>query len=166
MSKITVIQVVYNNKPWIERVFSSIFAQTFQDFEVVAIISGNEDGSKQLLEAKFPQVKIIDPDYNIGFSKGHNLVFRQFDSEFYQLINPDLVLEPNYFEEMLKVFQDEKVGAATGKLYKISLPAGEAENYESGIMNQEKHVIDTTGAIISKSGRGTDGGRHETNNKP
>ena len=169
MSKITVIQVVYNNKPWIERVFSSIFAQTFQDFEVVAIISGNEDGSKQLLEAKFPQVKIIDPDYNIGFAKGHNLVFREFDSEFYQLVNPDLILEPNYLEEMLKVFQDEKVGAATGKLYKItetgimSARGGSSlgGNYELWKKENVSKIIDTTGVTISKSGRARDRGQYE-----
>lgn len=67
-------------------------------------------------------------------------------------MNPDLVMEPNYLEEMLKAFEAKSVGgAATGKLYKIS---------EAGIMNYELwkkdnsnqiKILDTTGVNISKS---------------
>ena len=157
MPKVTIIQVIYNNKPWIERVSSAIFNQSFKDFNVVAVISGNDDGSKGLIQSKFPQVEVIDPGYNIGFAKGHNLVFNKYEqAEFFQLVNPDLILEPNYIEEVLKAFKDEKVGAATGKLYKIS-------NFKFQISNeiQNPKIIDTTGVSISKSGRARDRGQHE-----
>src|SRR3984957_5842066 len=119
MSKVTIVQVVYNNRRFIEPVFSAIFKQTYKDFNVVAVISGNADGGKELLQEKFPQVEIIDPGYNIGFAAGHNLVFEKYNSEFFQLVNPDLIMESNYLEEMVKVFENPKVGAATGKLYQI-----------------------------------------------
>ena len=153
MPKVTVIQVLYNNRKFIEPVFSAIFNQTFKDFEVVAVISGNEDKGKELLAEKFPQVKIIDPAYNIGFAAGHNLVFQSSTSEFFQLVNPDMIMEPNYIEEMLKAFADEKVGAATGKLLRY--------DFEK---NQKTNIIDTTGVTISKSGRARDRGQHEVDN--
>src|ERR1700722_17493105 len=120
MAKVTVIQVVYNNRQFIEPVFSAILNQTCKDIEVVAVISGNSDGGKELLMEKFPKVTIIDPGYNIGFAAGHNLFFSAKggsasggnNSEFFQLVNPDLILEKDYIEEMLKAFTDEKVGAA------------------------------------------------------
>ena len=119
MPKVTVIQVIYNNRKFIEPVFSAIFAQTYKDFNVVAVISGNEDKGKELLMEKFPAVEIIDPGYNIGFAAGHNLVFSKYPSEFFQLVNPDLIMEPDYIENILKTFDDPKVGAATGKLYQV-----------------------------------------------
>ena len=159
MVKVTIVQVVYNSKKFIEPVFSAIFKQTFKDFHVVAVISGNDDGGKELLQTKFPQVEIIDPRFNIGFAKGHNLVFSKYDSEFFQLVNPDMIMEPDYIEKMLLAFKDTKVGAATGKLYKIS---------ESGIANHElwkkqnsQFILDTTGVVIYKSGRARDRGQHE-----
>ncbi len=168
MNKVIVIQVIYNSKRFIEPVFNAIFSQTYKNLEVVAVISCNDDGGKEFLAEKFPLVKIIDPGYNIGFAKGHNLVFSAGGgsasggdkSEFFQLVNPDMIMEPNYIEEMLKVFEDEKVGAATGKLYKIP---------EAGIMNYElwkkdnisNKILDTTGVLISKSGRARDRGQHE-----
>src|SRR6185295_1105828 len=119
MPKVTIVQVVYNTRRFIEPVFSAIFSQTFKDFNVVAVISGNEDGGKELLMEKFPQVEIIDPGYNIGFAAGHNLVFARYKSDFFQLVNPDMIMEPEYIENILKAFGDPKVGAATGKLYQI-----------------------------------------------
>lgn len=162
MPKVIVVQVVYNNRPWIEAVFFAVFKQTFRDFKFVAVIAGNEDGSKELIQSNFPEVEIIDPGYNIGFAAGHNLVFEKHkDAEFFQLVNPDLILEPNYIEEMLKAFEDPKVGAATGKLLKIP---------EFGIMNYglwkshegtSARILDTTGVNIFKSGRARDRGQHE-----
>jgi GT2 family glycosyltransferase len=56
---------------------------------------------------------------------------------------------------MLKAFKDEAVGGATGKLYKIS-------NSQFPIFNESKtKILDTTGVIISKSGRARDRGQHE-----
>lgn len=161
MSKVTVVQVIYNNRRFIQNVFSAIFNQTFKDFNVVAVISGNDDGSKEFLSEKFPQVEIIDPGYNIGFAKGHNLVFEKFDSDLYQLVNPDLVMEPNYIEEMVKIFDDPRVGTATGKLYQApkDLIVQGFPNLKSYIINHK--FIDTTGVVINKSGRARDRGQHE-----
>ncbi len=161
MAKVTVVQVIYNSKRFIEPVFGAIFSQTHKNMEVVAVISGNDDGGKELLAQKFPQVKIIDPGYNIGFAKGHNLVFSKFSADFFQLVNPDFVMEPDYVEQMLKVFADKKVGAATGKLYQApaDLIAQGRPNLTSYIINHK--LIDTTGVTINKSGRARDRGQHE-----
>ncbi len=156
MPKVTVIQVIYNNRRFIEPVFSAIFAQTYKDFNVVAVIAGNDDGGKELLRQKFSQVEIIDPGYNIGFAAGHNLMFSKYQSEFFQLVNPDLVLEPAYIENILKAFDDPKVGAATGKLLHCDfVPVGE------GLNPPPTSTIDSTGVTISKSGRARDRGQHE-----
>ncbi|MBI5530878.1 MAG: glycosyltransferase [Candidatus Doudnabacteria bacterium] len=155
MPKVVIVQVIYNTKKFIEPVFGAIFNQTHKNFEVVAVISGNDDGGKELLMQKFPQVKIIDPGYNIGFAKGHNLVFSQFSADFYQLVNPDFIMEPDYVEQILKVFQDEKIGAATGKLYQFKDLRFKIEDFRSN------KILDTTGVTIGKSGRARDRGQHE-----
>jgi len=177
MAKVTVVQVIYNNRRFIEPVFSAIFNQTYKDFIVVAVIAGNDDGGKELLAQKFPQVEIIDPGYNIGFAAGHNLVFEKYGTltqpsdghplpkgeennekatDFFQLVNPDLILEPNYIEQMLKVFNDPKVGAGTGKLYQWDTTRGILVPHKDAPC-----VLDTTGVTISKSGRARDRGQHE-----
>ncbi len=153
MAKVVAVQVVYNNKKYIERVFNAIFKQTFKDLDVVAVICGNDDKGKEYLMEKFPAVQIIDPSGNIGFAKAHNLVFEKKTCDFFQLVNPDLILESDYIEKMLEAFKDEKVGAATGKLLKYDFDK-----------NLKTNLIDTTGVQINKSGRAWDRGQHEVDN--
>ena len=164
MPKVTIVQVIYNNRKFIEPVFSAILAQTFKDFNVVAVISGNDDGGKELLMEKFPQVEIIDPGYNIGFAGGHNLVFEKYQSDFFQLVNPDMIMEPTYIEEMLKAFEDGKVGGASGKLYKVASDELRVTSEEFRKIKSNYKILDTTGVVISKSGRARDRGQHEVDN--
>jgi len=150
MPRVTLIQIVYNSRKFIPQVFEAALNQTYKDTEFVTVIAGNNDKSKEYILEHFPNVKVIDPGYNIGFSRGHNEYFAQSDSEFFQLVNPDLIMSPTYVEEMLKVFADPQVGAATGKLLRYDF-----EN------NKPTSIIDTTGVVYSKSGRGRDRGQHE-----
>lgn len=151
--KVALVQVVYNSMKFIPKVFPAALKQTHNDCEFYAVIASNQDGVKDYIQQHFPEVKIIDPGYNIGFSKGHNDLFKDLDVDFFQLINPDLIITETFVEEMLKPFADSEVGAVSGKLLRYDF-----EN------NQPTQQIDTTGVVISKSGRGRDRGQHEVDN--
>lgn len=131
-------------------VFPAVYGQTYKDFDFHVVISGNDDKGKEWIAENYPQAKIHDPGYNIGFSKGHNELFSELDSDLFQLINPDLVLTPNYLELMIKTFEDRNIGAGTGKILQFDFKK-----------NQPTDRIDTTGVIIARSGRGRDRGQHE-----
>jgi GT2 family glycosyltransferase len=118
MPKVALIQVVYNSLRFIPQVFQAALNQTYKNMEIVAVISGNNDKGREYIEKNFPSVKVIDPGYNIGFAKGHNIFFEKSDADFFQLFNPDLIMTPQYVEEMLKAFEDPAVGGANGKLFK------------------------------------------------
>ncbi len=148
MPKVSVILVIYNAKKYIKPVFDSIFAQTYKDFEVIAVINGNADGSKELIQQNYPQVKIIDPGANLWFSKGNNLGIRESEGEFVFLVNQDLILEPEYIEKILPAFNDQRVAAATGKILR----------YDFEKMQKLK-IIDSTGIMMSNSGRAKDRGQ-------
>jgi GT2 family glycosyltransferase len=151
MAKVVIIQQVYKSRRFIPQVYDAIMAQTYKDVLVVTQIVDDEGESRQYIQEHYPSVIIKDPGYNIGFAKGHNTLFDEYkDAEFFQLVNPDLILDPNYIEEMLKVFADPSVGAATGKLLKY--------NFDT---NQPTTIIDTTGVTFSRTGRGRDRGQHE-----
>lgn len=127
-----------------------MLAQTHKDIEIVAVINGNEEHEKEYIQEHFPSVKILDPGANIRLIKSANLAFRTVPGDFYQMVNQDMVLEPNFVEEMLKPFEDPKVGAVNGKLLQIHWDTQEKTNR-----------IDTAGVTYAKSGRGRGRGQHE-----
>ena len=150
MPKVSVIILPFRKTHLIQPVFDAILAQTHKDLEVIAVINDSSDGSKELIQQKYPQVKIIEPGWNSWFAVGNNLGIKASTGEFIQLVNDDLILEPNYIEEMLKAFADSKVAAATGKILRYDF-----------LNNQKTKIIDTVGVNMSKSGRARDIGQNQ-----
>jgi GT2 family glycosyltransferase len=150
MKKVLLVQMVWDGLKYIPKSFDAMINQTYPNIEILAVINGNKDGGKEYIEKHYPQVKIIDPGENLRFVRGHNLVFSNLDADLVQLVNQDLILEPTYVEQMVKVFEDEKVGAANGKIYQYDFST-----------NQKSNKLDTTGVTISKTGRGRSRGQNE-----
>lgn len=132
------------------QVLPALLAQNHADTEYIAVISESKDGSKEFIQENFSAIKVIDPGKNLGFAGGNNLGIKQSKGEFIQLINPDLIIQPDYIENLLKAFADQKVAAATGKLLRYDFDQQEKTN-----------IIDSTGVTMSKSGRGKDRGQLE-----
>ncbi len=152
MPKVSVIVVLWNSKKFIQPVFQALSRLTYPELEIIAVINA-DDGSKALLENNFPKVRIIDPGRNLGFAGGNNLAIKQSTGEFIQLVNPDLIVEPDYVERMLEVFSDQNVAAATGKLLRYDFER-----------NVKTNIIDSTGVVISPSGRAKDRGQLQEDN--
>jgi len=148
--KVSVILVIYEGKKYIKPVFDAIFNQTHKDLEVIAVINKSTDGGREEIRQNYPLVKIIDESRNTGFAEGNNIGIKASAGEFIQLVNQDLILEPSYIEEMLVAFADPKVAAATGKLLRYDFDK-----------NQRTQIIDTTGVLISSSGRARDRGQNQ-----
>ena len=150
MPKVSVIILPYQKTHLIKPVFDAVFAQTHKDLEVIAVINDSSDGSKEVIRQNYPAAKIIEPGINLFFAAGNNLGISNSTGEFIQLVNDDLLLEPDYIEQVLKAFDDSKVAAATGKLLRY--------NFET---RQKSRTIDSTGVVLSASGRARDRGQLE-----
>lgn len=147
---VSVIILPFRKTHLIKPVFDAIFAQTHKDLEVIAVINDSADGSKEIIKKNYPLVKIVESGWNSWFAEGNNIGIRNSTGDFIQLVNDDLLLVPNYIEELLKAFANPKVGAATGKLLRY--------NFEK---NQKTNIIDSTGIVIDVSGRARDRGQLE-----
>ncbi len=155
MPKIS-INLLRWNTDWedIKSVMDAVLAQDFDDFEL--IYSENADSNKLTLLNQVEEVygsnskvRIVNNNGNLGYAGGHNKFFHETNSELLMVLNPDAILQPNFISEIVKVFQDKTVGAATGKMIKPEKNAhGES-------------VIDGTGIIIFKSRRARERGQLE-----
>jgi GT2 family glycosyltransferase len=150
MARVTLIQQVYNSRKYIPVVYNAMVSQTFEDTQIIAQIVADDDGCQEYIAEHYPHIKILEPGYNIGFARGHNEIFASQDTEIFQLVNPDLVLSPNFVEEMVKIFHNPAIGSAAGKLLRYDF-----------VRNQPTKVIDATGVVVFRSGRGVARGQHQ-----
>lgn len=64
----------YNNEKWLDKCLSSVFDQTFKDFEVVVIDDMSTDKSVEIIK-KYP-VKLIEADHRVYNGGARNLGIR------------------------------------------------------------------------------------------
>lgn len=65
--KVSVVVPVYNKAPYLEACFNSLFAQSYSDFELIAVDDASTDDSLQRLRAMDdPRLRIIALDHNVG----------------------------------------------------------------------------------------------------
>ncbi|NCA86086.1 MAG: glycosyltransferase [Clostridia bacterium] len=96
--KLSIVIVNYNVKYFLEQCLHSVFkASELLDAEVFVVDNRSVDGSVQMVKEKFPQVKLIDNQHNVGFAKANNQAIRQAKGEYILLLNPDTVVEDDTF---------------------------------------------------------------------
>jgi GT2 family glycosyltransferase len=109
---ISVVIVGWNARHYLELCLESLAkAPPRRSMEVVVVDNASTDGSVEMIEAKFPRVKLIKSSENLGFAKGNNVAIRQCQGRYIALVNPDVIVFPGCLDA-LSDFLDEnpKVG--------------------------------------------------------
>ena len=105
--KLTVIIVNYNVSAFLEQaLMSAQKAMRGIDGEIYVVDNHSVDNSVAMVKAKFPNVKLIENQDNVGFAKANNQAIRISSGEYVLLLNPDTVVEEDTFEKCIR-FMDE-----------------------------------------------------------
>lgn len=119
--EVTVILVNYNTKELIRECLRSVFEMSKSvKFEVFVVDNASTDGSIEMLEKEFPQVKLIKNSKNIGFGRANNIAIRQSRGKYIFLLNADTVLLNNaikIFYDFMENPQNHKTACCGGNLY-------------------------------------------------
>ncbi|HPB05280.1 MAG TPA: glycosyltransferase, partial [Prolixibacteraceae bacterium] len=92
----------YNVKHFLEQCLHSVEkASKNLATEVFVVDNNSVDGSKGMLLSKFPNIKLILNEKNVGFSKANNQAIRQATGQYVLLLNPDTVVEEDTFEKVV-----------------------------------------------------------------
>lgn len=123
MPDLSVIILNYNTKDLLRDCLKSVISD--KRIEIIVVDNASTDGSAEMVKKEFPQVKLIVSKKNLGFAAGNNLGIPQAKGRYVLFLNPDTIVMPNTFKEMIK-FMDKhpKVSAATCR---IELPSGKLD---------------------------------------
>lgn len=92
---ISVLIVGYNSKDLVMDCLEGLFKHTCGlNYEVLYVDCSN-DGSVQAVRDRFPSVRVIDNDQNLGFGRGNNFLARHAKGDFLLLLNPDTLVQNN-----------------------------------------------------------------------
>jgi GT2 family glycosyltransferase len=138
--------VTWNSAADIEACLASVRAQTHRRLEVLVADNGSRDGTRDLLARLTGPGERVLFEGNRGFAAAHNALIARSRGDYYLCLNPDVVLDPQYVEELvLAMERSPRAGSATGKLLRREPPG----------------VIDSTGIVMVPSIRHLDRGADE-----
>ncbi len=114
-SLVSILILNWNGGTQLRQAIESVFSQTHRNVELVLVDNGSEDGSIEPVASLFStdkRLRIIRNDNNLGYCGGMNVGIRACQGEFILGMNPDVVLEKDFIEQILKPFSDPQVGMA------------------------------------------------------
>lgn len=146
MGRVTIVLVTWNSARYLPRCLEGILQQTHRDSELLVVDNASADDSVALVQPH--AARIIRNDSNRGFSAAVNQAIAAANGELLLLVNPDCHLLPDYVGRLAKLFDDRRLGSATGLLIR-------ARGY--GI--EPTGEIDSMGIRMTRTGRHLDLGQ-------
>lgn len=153
--KLTVQLLTYNSRPFVGALFDSLRKQTFKDWELLILDNASTDSTVEGLKKaliNFPiQNKFLENKENNGFAGGHNQLFKLSDSEYFLLLNHDIVLLPDTFENLVNFLDSHaEITAASPRLMHCFRCS------KNGDIPSFSNEIDSLGLKVYKNRRVTD----------
>ncbi len=149
-SLISVVVLNWNGQRTIERCLASLMKQTYRPLEIIVVDNASTDGSADFIEEKFPDVKLIRNDRNLGFGGGNNVGIRASNGRYIMMLNNDTRLDSCCIEELKKCIEkDDRYGACASKI----------------LLEFEDNLIDAAGIVVCPDGLSIGRGRLERGNQ-
>lgn len=120
---VTVIIVNWNGAHLLQGCLDSLRCQSFQDFSIVVVDNGSDDGSLELLNACYPDVHLMILKKNRGFAKAVNMALNRVHSRYFVLLNNDVELPPDWLVNLVNALESHsEAGSATSKMLEYAHP--------------------------------------------
>jgi GT2 family glycosyltransferase len=98
----SIVLVCWNNKDYLEPCLRSLYEGGLRStFDVVAVDNGSTDGSQAMLREKFPEVKLIQNDRNLGLGKASNQGIEATQGRYVLLLNNDTIVNGPSLDTMV-----------------------------------------------------------------
>jgi GT2 family glycosyltransferase len=112
--ELSVIIVNWNTRQLLDRCLETIY-NTIGDltFEVFVVDNASQDGSVEMVKAKYPEVHLLLNEVNLGFGKANNQAIRCAQGNYCLLVNTDAFIQPDCAQVLVSTLaQHSKIGIA------------------------------------------------------
>lgn len=121
-TEVSIITVNYNGAKLLPRFLDAIESLDFpkDKYETILVDNGSKDGSLELVQSKYPWVKLIKSSYNLGFGAGNNLGVANSEGQLVLLLNNDTIPDKRMLKNIVGCYKrcsaKERIGAINCKM--------------------------------------------------
>ena len=135
---VSIIILNYNAGELLLNCVDSLKKSTYTNLEILIVDNISSDNSQKKCKEKFPDIKLIQNNENLGYCGGNNVGINEAKGKFIVILNPDTIIEPNCIDELILAYN--KFGNALYQPKILSL--------------NEKDIIQSTGNMLHVFGFG------------
>ena len=113
--KLSIIIVSYNVRYYLEQCLLSLQRATVGiETDIYVVDNHSRDDSVEYLGPRFPQVRMVSSNHNLGFARANNLAIRQSHGEYVLLLNPDTIVGESVLHEVLSFMDAHQNAGGVG----------------------------------------------------
>lgn len=110
---ISILMAVYNQRPYVSRAIESVLAQTSDDWELIVVDDGSNDGTKEVLqEISDPRIHIYRLSRNMGKAYCLDEALARSTGQYLLELDGDDWLDPDAVEQLVEITKNWPAGAA------------------------------------------------------
>lgn len=114
---LSIIIVSYNTRPYTIACIESIYRTcTLLAPEIIVVDNNSRDGTPDEIRDRFPSVRLMAAGSNLGFSVANNRAIEIAAGDLVALLNPDTLVQPDCFQSLIKILEQNPKIAAVGPL--------------------------------------------------
>jgi len=112
---LSIIIVNYNVKEFLQNLLVSI-QRSIKGIstEIIVVDNASDDGSVEIIREKFPHIKLIANQKNVGFGAANNQGLAVASGEYILLLNPDTIVQEDTFHKLIEFFRNEPNAGLVG----------------------------------------------------
>jgi len=111
---LSIVIVGKNNKELLDQCLASILRNPPSErFEIIYVDNASEKGCTEFIKNKYPEIILIENPSNMGFQKANNQGLKISRGKYIVLLNNDILIKPQTFDNMMKFMKRQKKAGAT-----------------------------------------------------
>lgn len=121
---VAIVILNFNGKNYLEQFLPSVMATNYAPLEVVVADNGSSDNSVNFIQANYPTITLLQNLYNDGFAGGYNWALQLVKSDYYILLNSDVLVTPDWVSSVIALMEtDQTIAACQPKLLSFKAPS-------------------------------------------
>lgn len=120
---VSLVIVGWNSRLDLEGCLSSLYAQTYEPYEVIVVDNASTDGTVQWLAKVHPDIRLLCNVHNQGFAHATNQGFAVAHGEILIGLNPDTLVTPNWLHPLVEALCRPGIGLATPRIMLMEAPS-------------------------------------------
>lgn len=114
---VSIITINYNESAVTLDMLKSLQGLTYSNVEVIVVDNASPNDDPDVIKERFPKVKLIKSEKNLGFAGGNNLGVKEAQGDYLLFINNDTIVPNGFIEPLVKTLaQDSTIGMVSPKI--------------------------------------------------